>query len=394
MDFTKLKNCLDEILADGNTPSVDCIIYKNHEMLFRYFAGLSDIENNKAMGGNELYFIFSMTKMLTCTAALQLFERGAFSLDDKLSKFLPEFERMKITSDEFDTEIAAKITTGASMGEFSKVTENGYAKNAIKIIDLFTMCAGFDYDLSDRSIKSALAAGKTSTLDLVKAMSDKVLGFEPGTRFRYSLCHDILGALVEIWSGKKLGDYMAENIFIPLGMRNTFFPTPDNKEMLERMAARYTYDENRRPQRLPCECNFNLTVDYQSGGAGLISNTNDYAIFLDALSCGGIGKNGNRILSEKTVNLMKTNQLSGKSLDDFHKLRKGYGYGLGVRTHMDKSQSGSLSPIGEFGWDGAAGAFSMVDTDNKISLTYFQHSHNWNVEMQSKIRNALYSCID
>ena len=92
MDFTKLKNCLDEILADGNTPSVDCIVYKNHEMIFRYFTGLSDIENNKSINGNELYFIFSMTKMLTCTAALQLFEQGVFSMEDKLSKFKTDSE--------------------------------------------------------------------------------------------------------------------------------------------------------------------------------------------------------------------------------------------------------------------------------------------------------------
>lgn len=393
MNFTKLKNCLDEILADGNTPSVDCIVYKNHEMIFRYFTGLSDIENNKSINGNELYFIFSMTKMLTCTAALQLFEQGVFSMEDKLSKFLPEFERMKTTSYELDTEVGAKITTGTFLGESSSVSENGYAKNPIKIIDLFTMRAGLDYDLSDDSINNALALGKTSTLDLVKAMSQKILGFEPGTRFRYSLCHDVLGALIEIWSGKKLGDYMAENIFEPLGMCNTFFPIPNDKETLARMATRYTYDENKNLQRLPFECSYNLSADYQSGGAGLISSTEDYAIFLDALSCGGVGKNGNRILNEKTVNLMKTNKLQGQALDDFHKLRKGYGYGLGVRTHMDKIQSGSLSPIGEFGWDGAAGAFSMVDTDNKISLTYFQHSHNWPIEMQTKMRNALYSCI-
>lgn len=393
MDFTKLKNCLDEILAKSNTPSVDCIVYKNHEKVFRYFAGLSDIESNKAMCGNELYFIFSMTKMLTCTAALQLFEQGAFSMDDKLSKFLPEFERMKVTSDELDTDAAAKITTGASLGESSTVNKNGYAKNPIKIIDLFTMRAGFDYNLSDDSIKNALASGKTSTLDLAKALSHKVLGFEPGTRFRYSLCHDILGALVEIWSGKKLGDYMAENIFEPLGMSSTFFPIANDKETLSRMATRYTRDENNHLQKLPAECIFNLSVDYQSGGAGLISCTEDYAIFLDALSCGGVGKNGYRILSEKTVNLMKTNYLCGQALEDFNELRKGYGYGLGVRTHIDKTQSGSLSPIGEFGWDGAAGAFSMVDTDNKISLTYFQHCHNWDVEIQSKMRNALYSCL-
>ena len=187
---------------------------------------------------------------------------------------------------------------------------------------------------------------------------------------------------------------MKEHIFEPLNMNNTFFGIPGDETRFAKMAARYTYDENREPKRLPLECVYNLSKEYESGGAGLTSCTEDYALFLDALSCGGIGKNGKRILTPETVELMGTNQLKGRQLDDFYQLRPGYGYGLGVRTHVDKAQSGSLSPIGEFGWDGAAGAFSLVDTQNKLSLTYFQHIHGWDIRIQSEIRNALYRCID
>ncbi len=395
MDFTNLKNCLDDILNNTATPSVDCIVYKDHKILFRYFAGLSDVENNREINGSELYLLFSMTKMLTCTAALQLYEQGKFSLEDKLSKYIPEFDKMKITTDALNTENAAKITTGGSFGEEASVkAQGGYAKNPIKIIDLFTMQAGFDYVLGDPCFEQAREKGLTSTLDMVRSMSQKTLGFEPETRFRYSLCHDVIGALIEIWSGKKFGDYLRENIFVPLGMNNTFFGVAKDEALLSKYAARYTADSEGNVKRLPLACEYNLSEEYQSGGAGLSSCTQDYAIFLDALACGGIGKNGNRILKEETVELMKTNQLTGQSLEDFHQIRAGYGYGFGVRTHMDKSASGSLSPVGEFGWDGAAGAFSMVDTKNRLSLTYFQHNHNWSVEIQSKMRNALYSCFD
>ena len=91
---------------------------------------------------------------------------------------------------------------------------------------------------------------------------------------------------------------------------------------------------------------------------------------------------------------MKTNHLKGKQCDDFAQSRPGYGYGLGVRTHINKSLSGSLSPIGEFGWDGAAGSYSMVDTENKLSLTYFQHVHPWDIKIQEELRNALYLCLE
>ena len=394
MDFYKLKNCMDVIVQKYNAPGVDCIVYKNHEMIFRYFTGMSDIENNRKMNGNELYLIFSMTKMITCTAALQLFEQGKYLMNDPVSKYLPEFKKMKISADDLNAENATQITTGNIMGECAQYNQDGYAKNQITIKDLFTMSAGLDYALSDDAITNALSEGKKSTRELVGAMAEKVLGFEPGTRFRYSLCHDVLGALIEVWSGQKLGEYMKEHIFEPLNMNNTFFGIPKDEEKLAKMAARYIYDENRKPKRLPLECVFNLSEEYESGGAGLTSCTEDYALFLDALACGGIGKNGRRILTPEIVELMGTNHLKDRQVDDFYQLRPGYGYGLGVRTHIDKSQSGSISPIGEFGWDGAAGAFSLVDTKNKLSLTYFQHIHGWDIRIQSKIRNALYECID
>lgn len=394
MDFTNLKNCLDTIKERENVPGIDCIVYKDHEMVFRYFTGMSDIENNKKLDGSELYLIFSMTKMITCTAALQLLEQGKYIMSDPVSKYLPEYEKMRISADALDTENAIKIATGNSMGEAVKNTESGYAQKQITIKDLFTMGAGLDYNLEADGIKKALLEGKNSTRELVSAMAETVLGFEPGTRYRYSLCHDVLGALVEVWSGKNLGEYMAENIFKPLGMKNTFFGVPKDEERLSKMAVRYNYNQERKPQRCPLECLYNLSDEYESGGAGLTSCTEDYALFLDALACGGIGKSGNRILSPSTVNLMKTDHLSGEQCKDFNLMRPGYGYGLGVRTHINKTLSGSLSPIGEFGWDGAAGAFSMVDTENGLSLTYFQHIHNWNIRIQTEMRNALYSGLD
>lgn len=393
MDFTRLKEYMDHIVNVYNAPGVDCAVYKNHEMVFRYYAGFSDIENKKKMKGDELYIIFSMTKMLTCTAALQLFEKGMYLMEDAILKYMPEFEKMKISSGEIDTESATRITTGSTIGEQSSGGFNGYAKNPIRVKDLFTMGAGLDYDLSDEAIMSAKNQGKTSTRDLVSAMSNKVLGFEPGTRFRYSLCHDVLGALIEVWSGQSLGEYMRENIFEPLGMKNTFFGIPKDEERLGRMAVRYDYDKNRKPERMSLECVYTLSDEYESGGAGLTSCTDDYALFLDALACDGVGKNGNRILSEESVKMMSTNQLNEKQLEDFYQLRRGYGYGLGVRTHLNPAESGSLSPIGEFGWDGAAGAFSMVDGKNKISLTYFQEIHGWDIKIQEEMRNILYECL-
>ncbi len=391
MDFKNLTRCLNSLTENGKIPSVDCIVYKNHEMIYRQFLGKTDIEKDINIKGDEIYFIFSMTKMITCTAALQLYEKGAYSLDEPVSKYLPEFSKMKVAASFSDSENSLRIASGKHTDYTEAMADWTYAKNQITVMDLFTMSAGLDYNLEADYIKEALAFGKTSSRELVSSFSKAVLGFEPGTRFMYSLCHDVLGVLVEIWSGKSLGDYMEENIFKPLGMKNTFFGVPKDEKRLSKMAARYSIDENGNREKMPLECVFNLSGDYQSGGAGLCSTTEDYALFLDALACGGMGKSGNRILAEDTVRLMAADHLTGERYEDFQKLRPGYGYGLGVRVHKDAEISNSLSPIGEFGWDGAAGAFSMVDAENKLSLTYFQHIHPWELETHYKLRNALYT---
>lgn len=386
MDFTSLKKCMDFFLEEYKIPGLDIIVNKDHQEIFRYTAGFSDLENKRKMEGNEIYDIYSMTKMITCTSALHLIEKGKMSLEDEISKFLPEFKKMKISEYDFDVTEGQKIASGEETDAKSREDFDGFAKTPITVKHLFTMSAGLDYGLD---VLYEKAGEKSTTREVVSFISDKVLGFEPGTRFRYSLCHDVLGAIIEVVSGKSLGDYMKENIFEPLGMKNTSFDLPKSENVM----VKYR-NENGKIVKVDQGNWFKITDKYQSGGASLVSTAEDYALFLDALACGGIGKNGNRILKEASVKLMGTNQLSGKVLEDFDELRKGYGYGLGVRVHINPERSGKLSPAGEFGWDGAAGAFSLVDTKNKLSVTYFQEMFGWDLKMQHLITNALYSCIE
>lgn len=389
MAFEKVRQVLDSFMQEG-IPSVDCIITIDHEEVFRYFAGFSDRETGRKLNGSELYLIFSMTKMLTCTCALQLYEQGKFCLDDPISQYLPAFATMQLTKQELDVEAGAKVATGRSMGDHTVVTQDQTAKNPITVKHLLTMTAGLDYNLYAPGLKAAMEEGKDTTQELVAALAKTVLGFEPGTRFRYSLCHDVLGALIEKWSGMSLGAYMHTHIFAPLGMTDTFFGLPKDEHRLKLVPQLYRFDEDRTVKPADLTNPYNLTESYESGGAGLISTTADYAVFLDALACDGMSKTGYRLLQPSSVALMSQNHLTGQALEDFHALHQGYGYGFGVRTHMDSTESGSLSPLGEFGWDGAAGAFSLVDRENKLSVTYFQHVHETGYAFQRRLRNALY----
>lgn len=371
MEFDKITIFLDSLVKDNIAPGVDCIITKNHNRIYRYYTGKSDIANNVAINGKEKYIIYSMTKMVTCVCALQLLEKDKYNLDDPLSKFIPAFSDMNYRQ---------------ANGSIVK------ARNPITIRHLFSMSAGFNYNIEEKCITKEARKKESNTQSIVKSFSKMVLDFEPGSHFQYSLCHDILGALIEIWSGMKFSDYFEKYIAHPLELKNTFFSKYNNENVVN-LAKIYKVNPyepfDDRPQWNP----YVFCDNYESGGAGLISTTEDYSIFLEALANDGFSGKGYQLLKKDTIELMKTNQLSEVQLEDFHKMRNGYGYGLGVRTHMQPEISGSLSPIGEFGWDGAAGAFSMVDLKNKISLTYFQHALGWDVKLQMELRNLLYESL-
>lgn len=394
MNFENLKECLDMFISRDKVPGLDCIVYRDHEEIYRYTAGFADMEEGKKMKGDEQYFIYSMTKLLTCVSALQLLERAKYLMSDPVSKYLPEFETMKLSADVGEDDFD-KITTGAGVGSDSASESIGYAKNPITVRHLFTMSSGLDYAIRSPEILAAVKAGKRTTRELISAIAERPLSFEPGERYQYSLSHDVLGALVEVWSGLSLGEYMKKNIFEPLGMEHSFFGLPKTEELRKKMASLYVRGEDGNPKKIELHCEYNLTDEYESGGAGLCSSAEDYAIFLDALACGGVGRNGRRIISSASIELLKSDGMKDmKRTSDFEDNVPGYRFAHGVRVHTDRSRSGALSPLGEFGWDGAAGGFSLVDTENKISLAYFQHFMGWERRSRYEITNALYSCLD
>lgn len=259
------------------------------------------------------------------------------------------------------------------------------------------MTAGFDYNLNSESVKKYQkeTEGKFPTRMIAKALSEQPLGFEPGTRWNYSLCHDVLGAFIEVVSGMKFSEYLKKNIFEPLGMNDTGFER--NEKIYSQMFPQYLFDnETQKANEIGKEAsNFVLGTEYESGGAGLISTADDYIKFADALANGGVGKDGIRILSPRTIDLMRENRLSESVIKDFNWVQlAGYGYGLGVRTMMNRGKGGAIGQVGEFGWGGAAGAYVMIDPDNNISVFYGQHMLN-NLEpfIHPRIRNLVYSAF-
>lgn len=384
MNFEYMKNFMDS-LTEWIIPGNSVVIYKDGKKVFEYSSGYSDLEKKIKKTGKEQLYIYSCSKVATVTAALQLYEQGKFLLSDPLYEYLPEFKKMYLKD-----------------GDRIKAAEN-----PITIRDLFTMTAGLSYATNTPAFEKArkLTDGKMDTRTVIKCLAEEPLLFEPGARWNYSLCHDVLAVLAEVVSGMRFSEYMKKHIFEPLDMNNSYYHAPndviispqyiyeiqDTKNIVELQQKEHTTGVVKRAYGNELVFGEN----YDSGGVGIITTVDDYAKFAAALANSGTGLNNNRILSSATVKLMKTNQLNEaqRKTMNWRRLR-GYGYGLGVRTLIDKAESGSNSSIGEIGWGGAAGATIIADTEEKVALFYAHHMLNPQEEYyQPRLRNVLYSCL-
>ncbi len=347
--FTKATAYIDKLIEEKKLPLLDVRVYKNNDCLYKHWGSYSG-----KFDDSELLCMFSCTKILTAVSGMRLIEEGKISLDDPVSKYIPEFE---------------KAYTLDKNGE--KHPE------IIRVRHLFTMSSGFDYKLTGPEI---LAISKekydtAGTVEVICSLLKKPLNFTPGANFLYSLSHDALGALIEAVEGITLADYMQKYIFEPLGMKNSTMKSekyidnpPINHDIVP---GGYEHEKGNSYKH------FHPTKNYVSGGAGLISTTEDLAIFADTLAASGTAKNGYRLLKPETVEMMKEVHFLAVDVDNNYTCVQGkdYGYGLGVRVRTSPLECGI--PKGEFGWDGAAGSYVLVDTDNGISITMGMNIMNW-----------------
>ena len=239
------------------------------------------------------------------------------------------------------------------------------------IHDLMSMTSGMSYDLNAAPIREVIERtnGEAGTKELVAAMAKMPLLSDPGTHYSYSLSHDVLAGVVEVITGKRFRDYMRENVFEPLGIRRMYYQVPEAEK--SHLSAQYAKNWDTGEIAPDSSMAYRLTKNYDSGGAGLVTSVDEYSKFTEAMANGGVGATGNRILKPESIALMSRNWLDDVQLQDFQLSGKvGYGYGLGVRTLIDDTKS--RSPIGEFGWDGAAGCFVLIDTKNQVGLFYAQ----------------------
>lgn len=344
--FEKVIALCDSFLEMG-IPGYDIAICLDGKCVLRHHNGYRDIEKTQPIDGTEKYDIYSCTKLLTVISALQLWEQGKFQLEDKLSDYMPEFSQMTVT------------------------TEDGIvpAENPIRIHHLFEMTAGFSYDMVSPAVKACQAAtdGRCPTREFMKYLAKEPLLFQPGDQYKYSLCHDVLAALVEVLSGEKFEDYIKKHIFDPVGMK-------DSSGLAAPICAKYRYDAATKQFNEITNNIYRIGTEYASGGAGAVSTVEDFIHLLEALRTG-------KLLKPETVQLLSTDRLTDYQKRTFPPA-KTRGYGLGVRTPIESY------PHTEFGWGGAAGAFWSVDLSKKMTIYYAQHV---TLSPNNDLRNQIYS---
>lgn len=361
VDFLENKEKID---VNGNA----LLVFHGDKEIFRHYSG----EANK----DTLFRIYSMTKVVTVISALQLFEQGKFEMDEPLYNYIPEYKDIYVWD-----EVSGEAKP---------------AKNVIRIRDLFCMSSGLPYEGEynetsrqlmniRKDLENKFPKESYTTLQYVKAMSKAALRFEPGTHWEYGLSHDVLGGLIEVISGKTLGEYMKENIFDPLGMTNTFFRCPEDK--IQNIAKHHVNPGE--------DDKFALTARYESGGGGLLASLDDYMTFARTLTRGGTSDTGVRIIGKKMIDLLRMDQLNEVQKKDFNwDYLLGYSYGLGVRTNINPAISAIPGSVGEFGWCGVLGTWVMMDPEENLTAVYMHQRYpNLEAYVQRHLRPLVYGLI-
>ncbi len=354
-----IRNTLSRFVEEGQIAGCAVRIMRNDEVCFEDSFGWADIEKKIKMSAeNTIFPIASMSKVVTVAGIMQLYEQGLFKMWDPVSEYLPGFKNPKVAREKPD-------------GTYEIVD----AKGEVTLRQLFTMTSGVPYGWTDTAAgririkkeKEWQESGKPmpGAVEYMNLVGQLPLAFEPGERWMYGFSIDVLGTVIEVLSGKTLGEYLKETIFDPLGMKDTGFFVPAEK--MDRVATLYHINEGLKAEERWYETK---KPEFESGGGGLYSSVRDYSRFAQMLLHGGT-LDGVRILGRKTVDLISTDHLTPEQRKgDSWDTQRGYGYGLGVRVMTNPELAGINGSVGEWGWDGAFGNWFCVDPKENLTCVY------------------------
>ena len=376
----QLTSCLERAVANYEAAGINLLILRNGEEMCYAQAGCADLGTGKPVARDSIFRLYSQSKPITAAAVMLLIDRGLLDPMACVDWFLPGFGNPKVIKADGSTEPALRSPW---------------------ILELLTMTAGVCYPDADPAGQAAarvfgedqaqiLAGGGMGTVEFCNRLGEQPLAFHPGTAWRYSTCADILGAVVEVVSGKPFGQFLKDELFTPLGMKDTDFWVPEEKR--DRLVTCY----RRIPGGLKEHKDLHLAVGcydrppaFESGGAGLVSTLDDYAAFANMLMNGGMHE-GKRILSPAAVKFMTAPRLMPEVRRNLWDSLCGYNYGCLVRV-CDRPDSCSVyNEEGEYGWDGWLGTYFANIPGQRITFLLNQNSPDTGTAgVTRKCRNIL-----
>ncbi|MDE7284132.1 MAG: beta-lactamase family protein [Lachnospiraceae bacterium] len=375
--------------SDSVAGAAVCVIHKGKEVYRREY-GDADKERGIPMAPDSIFRCYSMTKPVTAAAVMTLVEKGLISLIDPVSMYLPGFRRQQVLTLRGLVPVQREVTIQNLLDMTS----------GIAYPDIAYPAGGIMQNLMDEYYRKLYEEDiPTSTYALANLIGQQPLAFQPGEGWCYGFSADILGAVIEVVTEETFGEYLKETIFNPLGMVDTDFYVPEEKQ--NRLCQYYEYIPETRTLK-PCTWQ-HLGLAYmhlkkpffESGGAGLVSTIDDYAKF--ALMLLGQGTyQGVRILGRKTVEYMVRNHLNEKQLKymDWEE-QQGYGYGNLMRVMTDLGAAGQLGSEGEFGWDGWLGSYVSIDPKEELVILYVvQKCEGGGHRNLQAVRNIIYAALE
>lgn len=358
----KLENCLQRAVENQEAAGVSVLVRQDGKDLCFASAGMADSEAGKPIRRDSIFRLYSQSKPITAAAAMILVDRGLLDLETPVDQYLPGFRHPQI------------------------MDENGTrpALRAPWILELLGMTAGLSYPNIDPVGRCAervfeenqerIRQGQgLSTVEFCNRLGELPLAFAPGTGWRYSTCADVLGAVIEIVSGKRFGQFLREELFDPLGMKDTGFYVPEEKQ--DRLVRCY----RRTGQGLEPFTDLHLAVGkydmppaFESGGAGLVSTADDYAAFAEMLMNGGVYRR-KRILSRAAVKYMTSPQLRPSVQQQMWDNLGGYNYSCLMRICDLPGACPLFAEQGEYGWDGWLGTYFINLPKENVTFLLFQN---------------------
>ena len=376
---------INDYITNGRQAGVGVLVARNGRIVYHKAYGLADMQAKTPLKRDAIFRIASQTKALTSIGLMLLFEEGKFLLDDPISKYIPAFKSPKVL-DKFNEKDSTFTTVPA--------------KREITIRQLLTHTSGISYPgigskdavamYAKNNIPSGIGTPNGILLeDAMNRLGALPLLHQPGEKWTYGLSVDLVGRLIEVLSGQSLDQYLRTRLFEPLGMKDTYFYLPTDRQA--RLTNVFTEDADKKIQPMPARGG--ISADYPkqpgtyfSGGGGLSSTMYDYAIFLQMMLNGG-EYNGNRFLSPTTVRLITTNQIG-----DLNQGNNKFGLGFAITS----AKSAALLPVseGSFDWGGFFGTTYWVDPrEGIVALIYTQKVPNSYGDLTDKFKVLVYQAI-